>query len=166
MYYLNRRNGVQYSVVVQDPQYAVSGKSDISNIPISSSTAGQSQWGLLTDVATIQRTVEPESINHYNIRRVVDIYGAIQDRDLGAVGKDVNRIINAHRKELPRGSFITLRGQFGTMRNSYIGLIGGLVFAIALVYLLIVVNFQPWLDPLSSSRPCQRRSPASSRFCL
>jgi multidrug efflux pump subunit AcrB len=147
MYYLNRRNGVQYSIVVQDPQYAVSGKSDISNIPISSSTAGQSQWGLLTDVATIQRTVEPESINHYNIRRVVDIYGAIQDRDLGAVGKDVNRIINAHRKELPRGSFITLRGQFGTMRNSYIGLIGGLVFAIALVYLLIVVNFQSWLDP-------------------
>jgi multidrug efflux pump subunit AcrB len=147
MYYLNPKNGVQYSIVVQNPQYAVGSESDIKNIPISSSTPGQNQQGLLTNVATIQRTMEPESINHYNIRRVVDIYAAIQDRDLGAVGKDVNRIIDAHRKELPRGSFITLRGQFPTMRSSYAGLIGGLVFAIALVYLLIVVNFQLWLDP-------------------
>jgi multidrug efflux pump subunit AcrB len=147
MYYLNPKNGVQYNIVVQNPQYAVDTQSDIKNIPISSSAPGQTQHGLLTNVATIQRTMEPESINHYNIRRVVDIYAAVQDRDLGAVGKDVNRIIDAHRKELPRGSFITLRGQFPTMRSSYAGLIGGLVFAIALVYLLIVVNFQSWLDP-------------------
>jgi len=87
------------------------------------------------------------SINHYNIRRVVDIYGAVQDRDLGAVGRDVDRIIEANRKLLPRGSFLTLRGQYGTMRTSYIGLLGGLGFAIIMVYLLIVVNFQSWLDP-------------------
>src|SRR5581483_4777244 len=147
MYYLNPKNGVQYSIVVQNPQYAVNSESDIKNIPISSASTAKPTEGLLTNVATIQRTMEPGSINHYNIRRVVDIYGAVQGRDLGAVGKDVNRIIDAHRKELPRGSFVSLRGQFGTMRNSYAGLIGGLAFAIVLVYLLIVVNFQSWLDP-------------------
>ena len=86
-------------------------------------------------------------INHYNIRRVVDIYGSVQDRDLGAVGRDVTRIVDAHRKSLPRGSFVTIRGQYGTMRTAYLGLLGGLAFAIVLVYLLIVVNFQSWLDP-------------------
>jgi multidrug efflux pump subunit AcrB len=87
------------------------------------------------------------SINHNNIRRVVDIYASVQGRDLGAVGRDVSRIVDANRKLLPRGSFVTLRGQYGTMRTSYLGLIGGLGFAIILVYLLIVVNFQSWLDP-------------------
>jgi multidrug efflux pump subunit AcrB len=91
--------------------------------------------------------MEPGSIDHYNIRRVVDIYGAVQGRDLGAVGSEVNRIVDRHKKDLPRGSFVTLRGQFGTMQSAYIGLIGGLIFSILLVYMLIVVNFQSWLDP-------------------
>jgi multidrug efflux pump subunit AcrB len=78
---------------------------------------------------------------------VVDIYGAIQGRDLGAVGREVNRIVDRHKKDLPRGSFVTLRGQFGTMQSAYVGLIGGLIFSILLVYMLIVVNFQSWLDP-------------------
>jgi multidrug efflux pump subunit AcrB len=86
-------------------------------------------------------------ISHYNIRRIVEIYGAVQDRDLGAVGRDVNRIVDANRKTLPRGSFVTIRGQLQTMRTSYVGLLGGLAFSIILVYLLIVVNFQSWLDP-------------------
>ncbi len=86
-------------------------------------------------------------LSHYNIRRVVDIYGAVQDRDLGAVGRDITRIVDANRKHLPRGSFLTVRGQLETMRTSYIGLLAGLGFAIVLVYLLIVVNFQSWLDP-------------------
>ena len=86
-------------------------------------------------------------LSHYNIRRVVDIYGAVQDRDLGAVGRDITRIVDANRPLLPRGSFITVRGQLETMRTSYVGLLSGLVFAIVLVYLLIVVNFQSWLDP-------------------
>jgi multidrug efflux pump subunit AcrB len=88
-----------------------------------------------------------EVINHYNIRRVVDIYAAVQGRDLGAVGREVTRLVDANRKSLPRGSFITVRGQLQTMRSSYLGLLGGLVFAVVLVYLLIVVNFQSWLDP-------------------
>ena len=145
MYYLNPKNGVQYSIVVQNPQYGVQSDQDIKNIPVSSSN--QAHQGLLTDVSTIHRTMEPGSINHYNIRRVVDIYAAVQGRDLGAVGREVNRIVDGHKKELPRGSFVTLRGRFGTMQSAYMGLIGGLIFSILLVYMLIVVNFQSWLDP-------------------
>jgi multidrug efflux pump subunit AcrB len=145
MFYLNPKNGVSYNLVTQTPQYDIQSDQDLQNIPISG--PNQKRPAILTDVASIQRTSELASINHYNIRRVVDIYASVQDRDLGAVGRDVNRIVDANRKLLPRGSFVTTRGQFGTMRTSYIGLIGGLGFAIILVYLLIVVNFQSWLDP-------------------
>ena len=86
-------------------------------------------------------------ISHYNIRRTLDIYGNIQGRDLGAVGRDIQKIVDANRKDLPRGSFARVRGQIETMNSSYFGLIAGLAFAIVLVYLLIVVNFQSWLDP-------------------
>src|SRR6201996_6927508 len=145
MFYLNPNNGVQYNLVTQTPQYDIQSGQDLQNIPLTG--ANQRQPGILADVASIQRTSEPVSINHYNIRRVVDIYASVQGRDLGAVGREVNSIVDANRKLLPRGSFVTLRGQYGTMRTSYIGLIGGLAFAIVLVYLLIVVNFQSWLDP-------------------
>lgn len=145
MFYLNPQNGVQYNLVVQNPQYAVQSREDIKNVPVSSST--QAGHGLLTDIASLQRTMEPASINHYNIRRVVDIYGAVQHRDLGAVGRAVDGIVDKHKKDLPRGSYVTLRGQVGTMRSAYIGLIGGLIFSIVLVYMLIVVTFHSWLDP-------------------
>jgi multidrug efflux pump subunit AcrB len=145
MFYLNPKNGVSYNIVAQTPQYKIQSGQDLQNIPISGSN--QKRPAILTDVASIKRTSELGSINHYNIRRVVDIYASVQDRDLGAVGREATRIVDANRKTLPRGSFVTLRGQYGTMRSSYIGLIGGLGFAIILVYLLIVVNFQSWLDP-------------------
>jgi multidrug efflux pump subunit AcrB len=95
----------------------------------------------------MKRGSEVAVINHYNIRRVIDIYGTPQDRDLGAVNGDVQRILDTHRKALPRGTFITVRGQVETMHESYTGLVAGLGFAIVLVYMLIVVNFQSWLDP-------------------
>ncbi len=145
MFYLNTKNGVSYNLVAQTPQYDIQSRQDLQNIPISG--PNQKRPGILADFASIQRTSELASINHYNIRRVVDIYAAVQDRDLGAVGRDVARIVDANSKALPRGSFVTVRGQYGTMRSSYIGLIGGLGFSIILVYLLIVVNFQSWLDP-------------------
>jgi CzcA family heavy metal efflux pump len=145
MFYLNPKNGVSYNLVAQTPQYDIQSGQDLQNIPISG--PNQKRPAILTDVASVQRTSELASINHYNIRRVVDIYASVQDRDLGAVGRDVDRIVQANGKLLPRGSFVTLRGQYGTMRTSYINLIGGLAFAIVLVYLLIVVNFQSWLDP-------------------
>ena len=145
MFYLNPKNGVSYNLVTQTPQYDIGSGQDLQNIPISG--PNQKRPAILTDVASIQRTSELASINHYNIRRVVDIYASVQDRDLGAVGRDVNRIVDANRKLLPRGSFVTTRGQYGTMRSAYVGLIGGLGFSIVMVYLLIVVNFQSWLDP-------------------
>jgi CzcA family heavy metal efflux pump len=145
MFYLNPKNGVSYNLVTQTPQYDIQSNQDLQNIPISG--PNQKRPAILADVASIQRTSELASINHYNIRRVVDIYASVQGRDLGAVGREVTQIVDANRKSLPRGSFVTVRGQYGTMRTSYIGLIGGLGFAIILVYLLIVVNFQSWLDP-------------------
>ncbi len=105
-------------------------------------------------------------ITHYNIRRTLDIYGNVQSTDLGAANKQINKILDAHRKELPRGSFVRVRGQIETMQTSYFGLIAGLAFSIVLVYLLIVVNFSHGSIPLSSSQRCPRRWPASSCFSL
>ncbi len=142
--FLNWQNGVSYNLVTQAPQYSIQSLQDLQNIPIGATGARPQNLG---DVASISRANAMTVISHYNTRRVVDIYGSVQDRDLGAVGRDISRIIDAHRPNLPRGSFVTLRGQVETMRASYLGLLGGLAFAIVLVYLLIVVNFQSWLDP-------------------
>ena len=144
-FFLNWNNGVQYNLVTQTPQYRIQSIQDLQNTPITSSPNAPS--GVLADVASIHRSQEMEVVSHYNIRRLVEIYGAVQDRDLGAAGRDVTRIVDANRKLLPRGSFITIRGQLDTMRRSYAGLLGGLVFSVILVFLLIVVNFQSWLDP-------------------
>jgi multidrug efflux pump subunit AcrB len=144
-FFLNWQNGVNYNLVEQTPQYAIQSLQDLQNIPISSATAPRPE--ILADVASISRSHEMEVLSHYNIRRVVDVYAAVQDRDLGGAGRDITRIVDANRRLLPRGSFVTTRGQLSTMRTSYIGLLAGLGFAIVLVYLLIVVNFQSWLDP-------------------
>jgi multidrug efflux pump subunit AcrB len=145
MFFLNVKNGVNYNLVAQTPQYSIQSLQDLQNTPLN--TAAATRPEILADVASIKRANEMAVVNHYNIRRVVDIYAAVQGRDLGAVGRDVTRIVDADRKSLPRGSFVTVRGQLQTMRTSYLGLLGGLVFSVVLVYLLIVVNFQSWLDP-------------------
>jgi len=142
--FLNWQNGVSYNLVTQAPQYSIQSLQDLQNIPIGAAGARPQNLG---DMASIARASSMAVISHYNTRRVVDIYGSVQDRDLGAVGRDITRIVDTHRPNLPRGSFVTLRGQVETMRASYLGLLGGLAFAIVLVYLLIVVNFQSWLDP-------------------
>jgi len=145
MFFLNWKNGVSYNLVTQTPQYSIQSLEDLQNTPLNAATAARPE--ILADVASITRSNEMEVINHYNIRRVVDIYAAVQGRDLGAVGREVTGIVDTNRKSLPRGSFVSVRGQLQTMRSSYLGLLGGLVFSIVLVYLLIVVNFQSWLDP-------------------
>ena len=144
-FFLDWKNGVSYNMVEQTPQYKIQSLSDLQGTPISS--AAMKRPEILADVASISRSSEMQVLSHYNIRRVVDIYGSVQDRDLGAAGRDITRVVDANRKDLPRGSFITVRGQLQTMRSSYTGLLAGLAFAIVLVYLLIVVNFQSWLDP-------------------
>jgi CzcA family heavy metal efflux pump len=143
-FFLNWKNGVNYNLVAQTPQYKIQSLQDLANTPVTTPAASRS--GILADVASVTRTTEMEVISHYNIRRLVEIYGNVQDRDLGSAARDINRIVDADRKSLPRGSFITIRGQIQTMHSSYIGLLAGLGFSIALVYMLIVVNFQSWLD--------------------
>ncbi len=148
MFFLNYKNGVDYNMVAQTPQYRMNTLQDIQNIPVNSSmTAQRATPEVLSDLTSIERGREMAIVSHYNIRRVVDIYGAVQGRDLGAVAKDVEAIVHQHEKQLPRGMFVSVRGQVQTMRSSYVALLGGLVFAIVLVYMLIVVNFQSWLDP-------------------
>jgi CzcA family heavy metal efflux pump len=145
MFFLNPKNGVDYNLVAQTPQYRMQSLQDLQNIPISTPTHTTPE--ILGDVASMHRGEEEAVVNHYNIRRVIDIYGATQDRDLGGVARDVQRIVDAQAKDLPRGTFIHIRGQVATMRDSYEDLLIGLVVAIVLIYLLIVVNFQSWLDP-------------------
>ncbi len=145
MFFLNWKNGVSYNLVTQTPQYSIQSLQDLQNTPLNSALAKRPE--ILADIASVQRTSEMEVVSHYNIRRIVDIYASVQGRDLGAVGREVTRIVDANRKYLPRGSFVSVKGQLQAMRSSYIGLLGGLVFSIILVYLLIVVNFQSWLDP-------------------
>jgi multidrug efflux pump subunit AcrB len=142
-FFLDWNNGVQYELVTQTQQYRIHSLQDLGNIPISSPTMVYPE--ILSDVASMTRGNEMEVMSHYNIRRIVDIYGSVQDRDLGAVGRDVNRIVDNNRKL--RGSFFRVRGQLDTMQTSYTGLLAGLLFAIVLVYLLMVVNFQSWLNP-------------------
>ena len=148
MFFLNYKNGVAYNLAAQTPQYHMDSVQDIQNIPLNSSlAASRATPEVLGDLTSIERGHEMAVVSHYNIRRVIDIYAAVQDRDLGAVAKDVEAIVHRHQKGLPRGMFVSLRGQVQTMRTSYLSLLGGLAFAIVLVYMLIVVNFQSWLDP-------------------
>jgi multidrug efflux pump subunit AcrB len=145
MFFLSPKNGNTYNIVAQAPQYTIQSMNDLDNVPLASNTAIKPE--ILADVATVSRTTEMPIVTHYNIRRTLDIYGDVQGRDLGSVSRAIEEVVARHRKDLPTGSFVTIRGQVETMNASYIGLIGGLAFAIVLVYLLIVVNFQSWLDP-------------------
>jgi multidrug efflux pump subunit AcrB len=144
-FWLNPKNGVSYNMVTQTPQYKISSLQDLQNIPITG--AGTTQPAILGDVANITRYSGMGTISHWNVQRVVDIYGSVDGRDLGAVGADIDKIVVNARKSAPRGTQVVVRGQVETMRNSFTGLLGGLAGAIVLVYLLIVVNFQSWLDP-------------------
>ena len=144
-FFLNWKNGVQYELISQTPQYRIHSLQGVGNIPITSTAMARPE--ILSEVASLRRGNEMEAIDHYNIRRVIDIFGSVQDRDLASVGRDITRIVNNDQKLLPRGSFFRIRGQLETMRTSYEGLLAGLAAAIVLIYLLIVVNFQSWLDP-------------------
>ena len=143
-YWLNPKNGVSYPIVAQTPQYRVDTLSDLANIPVSSSS-GQSQ--LLGAVADVQRDDTDAVVSHYAIAPAYDIYAAIQGRDLGAVAGDIDRILKATAHDLPKGAEVHLRGQVTTMNSAFSGLIFGLLAAVVLIYLIVVVNFQSWLDP-------------------
>jgi multidrug efflux pump subunit AcrB len=142
-FWLNPRNGVSYPIVVQMPQYDVDTMGDLQNTVIGSGSRTQ----LLGGLARVHTQSANAVVSHYNVRPVIDIFATNQDRDLGAVAADIRQIVAQAQAGLPRGSQVVLRGQVTTMTDAYSQLIGGLGFAIVLVYLLIVVNFQSWTDP-------------------
>jgi multidrug efflux pump subunit AcrB len=145
-FWLDPQNGVSYNIAAQTPQYDIDSLQDLSNIPITGADGTPPQ--ILGNLASIYRGSTMAVVSHYNVAPVIDIYGAVQGRDLGSVATDLDRVVSENQKDLPRGSRIIIRGQILTMRSSFVGLIAGLVVSIILVYLLIVVNFQSWLDPL------------------
>jgi len=147
MYWLNPKNGVQYLVNVSVPQHAMDSLPALQAIPTSAGHAGQGDAQLLANLADMRRTNIPPIVSHYNVMPVVDVLAGVNGRDLGGVLHDIKPLIAQAEQELPRGSFLVLRGQAQTMNASYVGLAIGLVMALALVYLLLVVNFQSWLDP-------------------
>ena len=144
--WLNPENGVNYNVAVQTPQYAVPTFDSMQRTPVTALTGGRTTQ-LLDNLASLQRTTSAEIESHYNVQPVMDVYASPDRRDLGGFAVDVNRIVNKARQSLPRGTTIDLRGQVDTMQTSFTRLGLGMVFAILLVYLLMAVNFQSWLDP-------------------
>ena len=145
-FWVDVKSGVQYNVTTQAPQYRLTSLQDLTSTPITTGNGGSQQ--LLASLATVSRGVGPAVVSHYNGRPVIDIYGSVDGTDLGTVATAVRGIVDASRHELPRGSDLTIRGQMETMRTSFNGLAFGMIGAVVLIYLLIVVNFQSWLDPL------------------
>ena len=144
-YWLDTRTGVSYSIAAQTPQYRVDSLQDLENIPVTG--PGTRQNAIMASVASFSRGSEMAVVSHYNIKPVIDIFGAVQGRDLGGLAREIQPIIDKSKKDLPKGSQLIVRGQILTMNSSFSGLLWGLAFSIVLVYLLIVVNFQSWLDP-------------------
>jgi len=142
-FWLNPRNEVTYQIAVQSPQYRMTSLQDLLNIPVTSQKGPQ----LMGNLVQLSPATRPATVNHYNVQPIIDVYASTQDRDLGAVAADTDKIIKSFDGHLPRGTHIVVRGQVSTMRSSFIGLGLGLAGAILLVYLLIVINFQSWLDP-------------------
>jgi len=145
-FWVDPKNKVSYQIATQTPQYRVDTLQGLANMPITGPSP-DAPPSLLASFASTERGTGMAVVSHYNIQPVIDIFGTVQGRDLGGVSKEVTRIIDQARNKLPRGSQVVMRGQVQTMRTSYVGLLSGLAFAIILVYLLIVVNFQSWLDP-------------------
>ncbi len=146
-FWLDPRTGVSYSIATQTPQYLVNSLQDLQNIPVANASDGTAAPQILGNLASFTRGAEMGVVTHYDIQSAIDIFGAVNGRDLGGVAGDLNSIIDQSKKDLPAGSEILVRGQIETMHSSFVGLLTGLGFSIVLVYLLIVVNFQSWLDP-------------------
>jgi multidrug efflux pump subunit AcrB len=146
-FWLDPRVGVQYFLNIRTPEPAMTSLSDLNSMPVTAGAPSTGNEQLLGNVASVARTTSQQIYSHYNIQPVVDVYGGVDSRDLGGVLADIRPILAEAQKTLPRGSTLMLRGQVETMNSSFLDLEVGLVMAIALIYLLMVVNFQSWLDP-------------------
>lgn len=145
-FWVDPRNGVSYPIVTQAPQYTMTSLEDLRNMPITN-LALSSPSQILGAMVSISPIGAPVVISHYNVQPVIDIFAGVQDRDLGAVAHDINKIIHDTQNKLPKGAQIAVRGQIETQQNAFNGLYIGLAFSILLIYLLIVINFQSWTDP-------------------
>jgi CzcA family heavy metal efflux pump len=145
-FYLNPQNHVSYNIAVETPQYEVKDLQELENFPIATNGSAQ-QPQILGNLASFERGVEPGPLSHFNAQPVIDIYGSVEGTDLASVAGKIETILSDSKATLPRGTEINLRGQIQTMHSSFQGLSYGLLFSIVLVYALIVVNFQSWLDP-------------------
>jgi len=143
-FWLNTENGVSYPIVTQTPQYRLDSLQALQNIPLTS--LGR-KLQILGALSVIKRSFNSVVESHYNVQPVIDIFASVQDRDLGGVAHDINNALSVMAKDLPKGSAVNVRGQIQTQTTSFSGLYSGLIFAIILVYFLIVVNFQSWVDP-------------------
>jgi multidrug efflux pump subunit AcrB len=144
-FWLDPRTGVSYNIDAQTPQYRNDTLQDLENIQVRGPNAKQPQ--ILANLASFSRSAEMGLVSHYDVQPVIDIFGSVEGRDLGGVARDIAPILKSSEKDLPRGSQLIMRGEIETMNSSFAGLLAGLVFSIVLVYLLIVINFQSWLDP-------------------
>ena len=146
-FWLDPKNGVSYNVVVQTPQYRMDTYQDLQNTPVTTSSGNNAQPQILANLVTTSTVQRPASIAHYNVQPMINVYASVSGSDLGSVAGEVKKLVSAIQKDLPRGSHTEIRGQVQTMTSSFYGLGIGLIGAIVLAYLLIVVNFQSWLDP-------------------
>jgi CzcA family heavy metal efflux pump len=144
-FWLNPKNGVSYNLAVMSPQYKVDTLQALMNTPVNGGNTPAPQ--VLSNLATVTPVTTPAVVSHYNVAPTVDVFASVDSRDLGGVADDTAKIVKPFQKQLPRGTQMHIRGQVETMVSSYFGLLIGLVMSIVLVYLLIVVNFQSWLDP-------------------
>ena len=145
-FWLDPKNGATYQVAVQTPQYKIDSVQALANTPVTGSMANATPQ-ILGNLVSMSSAMRPAVVSHYNIQPLINVYASVDGRDLGAVADEITRQVQAIEKDLPRGSHITIRGQVQTMKYSFTGLGLGLIGAIVLAYLLIVVNFQSWLDP-------------------
>ncbi len=145
-FWLNPQNGVSYRVSVRTPPSQINSLDALTNTPVTSPGLAAPQ--LFGNLATARRQTTFAVVNHYNTRPVADVFAAVDDRDLGGVAGDVDRVVAGIRPSLPKGTDVVVRGQVASMRSSFLGLGLGVLFAMVLVYLLLVINFQSWLDPL------------------
>jgi multidrug efflux pump subunit AcrB len=148
-FWIEPKSGTQYNVATQTPQARVDSLNDLATTPLTNGTAGTGSGPpqMLANVASFHRSFGPAVVSHYNATPVIDIYGSVQNTDLGFISDQVNKIVAGSKGDLPKGTQVIVRGQVQTMKQSFNGLLIGLIGAIVLVYLLIVVNFQSWLDP-------------------
>lgn len=148
-FWLNPQNGINYTIYVQTPQYRMNTINRLDNTPVVPGGAvSADQTQLLSNLASTARGYTPTNITHYNPRRTFDVQLGVQGRDLGSVSDAINKVVGKYEKQLPRGSTIAVRGQVQSMNESFTALGFGLIFSVVLVYLLMVINFQSWLDPL------------------